>query len=158
MRLDDTVFCCGGEVEAASCVLSPCAASATQIQKLRCTFVPAPVSVGTRLCRCGSFQLYRGIVSRVEIPTSWISVRRLLANILAWSEPCNELRCYKSNLYDEIADKNSKVRITRSRKRLILNWSHPPGSNRRPADYESAALPTELGWLALFTTTRRKSN
>jgi hypothetical protein len=27
-------------------------------------------------------------------------------------------------------------------------WSHPPGSNRRPADYESAALPTELGWLA----------
>src|SRR5579884_857166 len=26
-------------------------------------------------------------------------------------------------------------------------WSHPPGSNRRPADYESAALPTELGWL-----------
>jgi hypothetical protein len=32
---------------------------------------------------------------------------------------------------------------------LIMNevWSHPPGSNRRPADYESAALPTELGWL-----------
>src|ERR1017187_2840225 len=26
-------------------------------------------------------------------------------------------------------------------------WSHPPGLNRRPADYESAALPTELGWL-----------
>src|ERR1700716_2410032 len=34
----------------------------------------------------------------------------------------------------------------------LLNnfWSHPPGSNRRPADYESAALPTELGWLGLF--------
>ena len=30
-------------------------------------------------------------------------------------------------------------------KSLII-WSHPPGSNRRPADYESAALPTELGW------------
>src|SRR5262249_10368169 len=27
-----------------------------------------------------------------------------------------------------------------------LGWSHPPGSNRRPADYESAALPAELGW------------
>ena len=27
-----------------------------------------------------------------------------------------------------------------------VKWSHPPGSNRRPADYESAALPTELGW------------
>src|SRR5579875_2211689 len=27
-----------------------------------------------------------------------------------------------------------------------VSWSHPPGSNRRPADYESAALPTELGW------------
>src|SRR5208282_5602193 len=26
-------------------------------------------------------------------------------------------------------------------------WSHPSDSNRRPADYESAALPTELGWL-----------
>src|SRR5208282_6460558 len=32
-----------------------------------------------------------------------------------------------------------------ARKCLIL-WSHPPGSNRRPADYESAALPAELGW------------
>src|SRR5689334_2241836 len=30
---------------------------------------------------------------------------------------------------------------------MIIFWSHPPGSNRRPADYESAALPTELGWL-----------
>src|SRR5438094_6405550 len=32
-------------------------------------------------------------------------------------------------------------------KQLIIRWSHPPGSNRRPADYESAALPAELGWL-----------
>src|SRR5690348_14279553 len=47
---------------------------------------------------------------------------------------------------DKTADKNSKARIKRARKLLILNWSHPPGSNRRPADYESAALPTELGW------------
>jgi hypothetical protein len=30
---------------------------------------------------------------------------------------------------------------------IDLEWSHPPGSNRRPADYESAALPAELGWL-----------
>ncbi len=29
------------------------------------------------------------------------------------------------------------------------HWSHPPDSNRRPADYESAALPTELGWLSV---------
>ena len=29
-------------------------------------------------------------------------------------------------------------------------WSHPPGLNRRPADYESAALPAELGWPALM--------
>ena len=27
-----------------------------------------------------------------------------------------------------------------------LEWSHPPGSNRRPTDYESVALPAELGW------------
>ncbi len=25
-------------------------------------------------------------------------------------------------------------------------WSHLPDSNRRPADYKSAALPTELKW------------
>ena len=31
-----------------------------------------------------------------------------------------------------------------------LEWSHPPGSNRRPADYESAALPAELGWPAFI--------
>ena len=35
----------------------------------------------------------------------------------------------------------------RRRLRAIEAWSHPPGSNRRPADYESAALPAELGWL-----------
>jgi hypothetical protein len=27
-------------------------------------------------------------------------------------------------------------------------WSHPPGLNRRPTDYESVALPAELGWLS----------
>src|ERR1035438_7930389 len=27
-----------------------------------------------------------------------------------------------------------------------IKWSHPPGSNRRPTDYESVALPAELGW------------
>lgn len=31
--------------------------------------------------------------------------------------------------------------------KLLISWSHPPGLNRRPADYESAALPAELGWL-----------
>src|SRR5258706_12939349 len=36
-------------------------------------------------------------------------------------------------------------------------WTHPPGSNRRPADYESAALPTELGWLDLGLDQLRKS-
>jgi hypothetical protein len=29
-------------------------------------------------------------------------------------------------------------------------WSHPPELNRRPSDYESDALPTELGWLLFF--------
>ena len=29
---------------------------------------------------------------------------------------------------------------------LLKHWSHPPESNRRPTDYESVALPTELGW------------
>ena len=35
---------------------------------------------------------------------------------------------------------------TRPSRKALKTWSHPPGSNRRPADYESAALPTELGW------------
>ena len=45
------------------------------------------------------------------------------------------------------------VRVGRAAKALTVNdvWSHPPGSNRRPADYESAALPTELGWPMLLT-------
>ncbi len=30
---------------------------------------------------------------------------------------------------------------------LEIRWSHPSDSNRRPFDYESNALPTELGWL-----------
>ena len=29
-----------------------------------------------------------------------------------------------------------------------FNMSHPSESNRRPAAYEAAALPTELGWHA----------
>jgi hypothetical protein len=36
-----------------------------------------------------------------------------------------------------MADKNSKARFARAHKLLILNWSHPPGLNRRPADYET---------------------
>ena len=43
---------------------------------------------------------------------------------------------------------------------IALEWSHPPGSNRRPTDYESVALPAELGWLVLLiiTTCRDLSN
>src|SRR5579884_1186084 len=37
-------------------------------------------------------------------------------------------------------------------------WSHPPGLNRRPADYESAALPAELGWLCLQDDLRVQFN
>jgi hypothetical protein len=54
---------------------------------------------------------------------------------------------------NRVADKNAA-------KKLILFWSHPPGSNRRPADYESAALPAELGWPVIshnFRTTSRRS-
>ena len=32
----------------------------------------------------------------------------------------------------------------------LESWSHPPESNRRPSDYESDALPTELGWPLLL--------
>ncbi len=31
-------------------------------------------------------------------------------------------------------------------------WSHLPGSNRRPARYECAALPTELRWHTYIST------
>jgi hypothetical protein len=32
-------------------------------------------------------------------------------------------------------------------RKLLTLWSHPSDLNRRPFDYESNALPTELGWL-----------
>ena len=35
---------------------------------------------------------------------------------------------------------------THAHGKIPTRRSHPPESNRRPADYESAALPTELGW------------
>ena len=31
----------------------------------------------------------------------------------------------------------------------MFSWSQRPESNRRPTDYESVALPTELRWLSL---------
>jgi hypothetical protein len=45
--------------------------------------------------------------------------------------------------------------------KLLILWSHPPGLNRRPADYESAALPTELSRLtrtAIYTSPSDRSN
>ena len=49
--------------------------------------------------------------------------------------------------------------VLRSERRTVglylWSWSHPPGSNRRPADYESAALPTELGWLVFILISLR---
>lgn len=32
---------------------------------------------------------------------------------------------------------------------MPILWSHPSDLNRRPFDYESNALPTELGWLMM---------
>ena len=41
--------------------------------------------------------------------------------------------------------------MIRSSPRLAdLKWSHPSDLNRRPFDYESNALPTELGWPVLL--------
>jgi hypothetical protein len=48
------------------------------------------------------------------------------------------------------ADKSSKAPITRARKPLILNWSHPPGLNRRPADYETQNLPLSCSVLVVL--------
>jgi hypothetical protein len=53
---------------------------------------------------------------------------------------------YNSPTENRLADKNAKASFARSRKLLILNWSHPPGSNRRPADYE---LQSETPWFPL---------
>src|SRR5208337_5215135 len=54
----------------------------------------------------------------------------------------------------------NRARDARARRAITdpsasLFWSHPPDSNRRPADYESAALPTELGWLSIALLRRR---
>jgi hypothetical protein len=46
------------------------------------------------------------------------------------------------------ADKKSGGLFQRSpdfaENKIVPTWSYWPDSNRRPADYESAALPTEL--------------
>jgi hypothetical protein len=46
-------------------------------------------------------------------------------------------------------------KFDRRKVNLLILWSHPPGSNRRPADYESAALPAELGWRSLDSNNLR---
>jgi hypothetical protein len=37
---------------------------------------------------------------------------------------------------------------------LCFYWSHLTESNRRPTDYESVALPTELRWQIIYPVTR----
>ena len=95
-------------------------------------------------------QLMRLAVSVDQLPSLWLSsnlvpggnrqaVDRLddgseIPDHLVWKQNGNIL---------------TKIRL-RKRKRLckyLENWSHPADSNRRPTDYESVALPTELGWL-----------
>ena len=44
-------------------------------------------------------------------------------------------------------DENSPLEEKEAMQLVEKVWSHPPESNRRPTDYESVALPTELGWL-----------
>ena len=45
--------------------------------------------------------------------------------------------------YPQTMDRFPTVQLFVSRQE---GWSHPADSNRRPTDYESVALPTELGW------------
>ncbi len=56
-------------------------------------------------------------------------------------------------LADKTADKNSKARFAQAAKSLILNWSHPPGSNRRPADYEFSVRLSVISTYVHVTTT-----
>ena len=60
------------------------------------------------------------------------------------SELCRCARRIRSGL--AVARRRATSRYNRF---CLTFWSHPPDSNRRPADYESAALPTELGWLSI---------
>ena len=50
------------------------------------------------------------------------------------------------HVYQEAKKKEAAGKMTELACKLLILWSHSP--NRRPADYESAALPTELGWLS----------
>jgi hypothetical protein len=55
-------------------------------------------------------------------------------------------------LYAYCARQPKRAAARKERKDQHLSrvfWSHPSDSNRRPADYESAALPAELGWRLL---------
>jgi hypothetical protein len=86
--------------------------------------VNAETHLVAALSRCQ--QLYVPIASRCHGERS----QQFLLPVLVRS-----LRARKT-VADKSADKNTKARQRRAAKRLNLNWSHPPGLNRRPADYE----------------------
>ena len=61
--------------------------------------------------------------------------------------PCWFRLTNRTNLRQSAADRRMATEMNRKNLSFAgFCWSHPSESNRRPADYESAALPTELGW------------
>ena len=71
-----------------------------------------------------------------------VGISRLRAyNFVAYSEQAPPAGgCVSSLLSTAFAEAKDPVQSRQ------LSWSHLPGSNRRPARYECAALPTELRW------------
>ena len=111
----------------------------------------------------GQLELYRGRTSPAgyvvdELPNLWLfqnsagqpmdysKIRKVFTKLLAksgWRQPPGRGSAGRSKQNGNILDPRAYRRAAGYGK----YWSHPPESNRRPTDYESVALPTELGWL-----------
>ena len=111
-------------------------------------------SMSTEEAARGSGENLRGLYTfRHTCITRWAKhMEPLTLHVLAGHTDMNTTKGYVHPSDEDIPEAMERVRGGHKFTGKLLNegdiWSHPPGSNRRPADYESAALPTELGWLA----------
>ena len=82
-----------------------------------------------------------------------VSPKRVAELVQEWGVNFVNSSVISKRLQDAGTDANVLVAVGQAAgaqfRLLIVGkfWSHPPESNRRPTDYESVALPTELGWL-----------
>ena len=81
------------------------------------------------------FVLHPGIGGNVGVPVVGVVADEIIDSLLT----------HNGEGFPRREHKTKKPLISQG-----LSASHPSESNRRPTDYESVALPTELGWRSNF--------